>query len=39
MFSEKAGYLIALLRRSATALLILVTLFCLPVVNGSKVGR
>lgn len=36
MFSEKVGYLIALLRRSTIWLLIIVSLLCVPIVNSSE---
>lgn len=39
MLSEKAGYLVALLGGSTAGLLILVSLFCVPIVNGGKSER
>lgn len=39
MRSEKAGYLRALSRGATAGLLVLVPLFCVPIVNGSKGER
>lgn len=39
MLSEKADYLGVLLRGATTGLLVLVSLFCIPVVIGSKGER
>jgi hypothetical protein len=39
MLSEKAGYLVVLIRCATAGLLVLIPLFCVPVVNGGKGER